>query len=285
MRDDSTEHLLEIGYITVKNLLKEQLYTEVISPSDLTNVPVDRQRTLRMFCRWDLLLNFDTHKNGFLRGGDFFSSEKPPVGGISVKDHFEINLVPLSIGITQSFYKKIVMFCFPERLSADAKVDQMAHKDKKKATLSSKKSSNFYVDVPLCKDDVELMKERAQQNKLFVYIKIPEVPITVSFKSEKEKNKILDVSGFLLQVPTIEYHNVTWTWLDFLMAVKSRTKDSLVSQAIKQKLSMRSTHAKSEAAKNKRQNALNLQDDTEKAKLLFGDINFPQGGARKKKWW
>ncbi|XP_059093056.1 protein hobbit-like [Tigriopus californicus] len=263
MRDDSTEHLLEIGYITVKNLLKEQLYTEVISPSDLTNVPVDRQRTLRMFCR-----------------------EKPPVGGISVKDHFEINLVPLSIGITQSFYKKIVMLCFPERLSADAKVDQIAPKDKKKAVeaskSSAKKSSNFYVDVPLCKDDVELMKERAQQNKLFVYIKIPEVPINVSFKSEKEKNKILDVSGFLLQVPTIEYHNVTWTWLDFLMAVKSRTKDSLVSQAIKQKLSMRSTHAKSEA-KNKRQNALNLQDDTEKAKLLFGDINFPQGGTRKKK--
>jgi hypothetical protein len=40
------------------------------------------------------------------------------------------------------------------------------------------------------------------QNKLFVYIKIPEVPINVSYKGEKEKNKILDVANFLLQVNT-----------------------------------------------------------------------------------
>ena len=40
-------------------------------------------------------------------------------------------------------------------------------------------------------------------------------------------------------MPTIEYHNMTWTWLDLLLAVKSRIKDSLLSQAIKQKLSLR----------------------------------------------
>ena len=44
------------------------------------------------------------------------------------------------------------------------------------------------------------MKARAQQNKLFVYIKIPEVPICVSYKGEKDKNKILDVANFRLQV-------------------------------------------------------------------------------------
>ena len=49
--DNATEHLLEMGYITVKNLLKEQLYTDVIVPSDLKHVPLDRQRTLRVFCR------------------------------------------------------------------------------------------------------------------------------------------------------------------------------------------------------------------------------------------
>ena len=44
----------------------------------LQNVPVDRQRMLRVFCR-----------------------AKGKVGGISVHDHFEINLAPLTIGITQ----------------------------------------------------------------------------------------------------------------------------------------------------------------------------------------
>ena len=46
----------------------------------------------------------------------FFVREKAPVGGISVKAHFEINLVPLTIGITQAFYKRIMAFCFPEKV-------------------------------------------------------------------------------------------------------------------------------------------------------------------------
>ena len=239
MKNDSTEHLMEMGYIHVKNLLREQLYADVLFPTELQNVPMDRQRTLRVFCR-----------------------EKAPVGGIVVNDHFEINLVPLTIGITQSFYKKIVLFAFPEKGESEAGVKS------KTSTLkgTEKKNSSFYVASPLNKDDVEQMKERAQRNKLFVYIKIPEVPICVSFKGEKEKNKILDVSNFLLQVPTLEYHNVTWTWLDFLLAVKSRTKDSLISQAIKQKLSIHT--------RNDHKKAL-LNDDEEKAKLLLGKVMLP----------
>ena len=49
----------------------------------------------------------------------------------------------------------------------------------------------------LAKDDIEEMKTRAQKNKLFVYIKIPEVPIRVSYKGERDKNKITDISDFL----------------------------------------------------------------------------------------
>ena len=64
----------------VKNRLPGQAgLTEVLYPTELSkDVPLDRQRILRVFCR-----------------------EKTPVGGISVKAHFEINLVPLTIGITQ----------------------------------------------------------------------------------------------------------------------------------------------------------------------------------------
>ena len=64
----------------MKNRLPGQAgLTEVLYPTELSkDVPLDRQRILRVFCR-----------------------EKTPVGGISVKAHFEINLVPLTIGITQ----------------------------------------------------------------------------------------------------------------------------------------------------------------------------------------
>ena len=36
-----------------------------------------------------------------------------------MKAHFEINLVPLTINITQNFYKKIMVFCFPEKAIQD----------------------------------------------------------------------------------------------------------------------------------------------------------------------
>ena len=74
--DDSVEHLLELGYVRMKNLLPNQVYTDVLTPTELqNNMPIDRQRALRVFCR-----------------------EKAPVAGISVKEHFEINVVPLTIG-------------------------------------------------------------------------------------------------------------------------------------------------------------------------------------------
>lgn len=146
-------------------------------------------------------------------------------------------------------------FCFPEKAQTGHHEEIHHHqhlqsnqsysskrdkkKDKHKKPKVSVTSSNFYVESPLTTDDVEEMKARAQQNKLFVYIKIPEVPICVSYKGEREKNKIVDVANFLLHLPTIEYHNVTFTWHDLLLSVKTQIKDSLISQAIKQKLSMR----------------------------------------------
>ena len=192
---------------------------------------------------------------------------------------------------SQAFYKRIMAFCFPEKqdhphyLSNDsgASIDYKLDK-KSKAGRNKAKKANFYVKTPLNKDDVEEMKARAQQNKLFVYIKIPEVPICVSYKGEKDKKQILDVANFRLQVPTIEYHNMTWTWLDLLLAVKGQIKDSLLSQAIKQKLSLKhrvagpsvglvSSSSAEKNSSNSDSHSTNTSvsaDDEEKAKLLLG---------------
>ena len=73
---------------------------------------------------------------------------------------------------------------------------------------------------------------------------------------------------------------MTWTWLDLLLAVKSRIKDSLLSQAIKQKLSLKHrvdnvrpssalVTGSSAASTSDIQTASNA-DDEEKAKLLLG---------------
>lgn len=215
--DDSVEHLLELGYIRMMNLIPREIYEDVLLPTEpQKDMPVDNQRVLRVFCR-----------------------EKPPVGGISVKEHFEINVVPIAIAITKKFYTTMLRFCFPENTSdPDGELEEAGSSSggRSKKSIRAKKSakdSEFYVKIP--KDDVEKMKERAEKNKLFIYIKIPEVPVRVSYKGNKEKN-IEDISNFALVIPTLEYHNVTWTWLDLLLAMKSDSRRVIVSQAIKQKL-------------------------------------------------
>lgn len=73
------------------------------------------------------------------------------------------------------------------------------------------------------------MRERAKQNKLFIYIKIPQVPVRISYKGNKEKN-FEDITNFHLTVPNLEYHNVTWTWLDLWLALKNDSRKVLLSQ-------------------------------------------------------
>lgn len=148
----------------------------------------------------------------------------------------------------------MLKFCFPERdpdtiEDNDRGDDQTETETKSKKSKGSKKNrdSNFYVNIerpPI--DDVEKMKarylicfycqlisiflqERAEKNKLFVYIKIPEVPVRVSYKGNKEKN-LEDLRDIALTIPTLEYHNMTWTWLDLLMAIRSDTRRVILSQ-------------------------------------------------------
>ncbi|KAH8380297.1 hypothetical protein KR009_009804, partial [Drosophila setifemur] len=232
--DDSVEHLLELGNIRMENLLPREIYRDVLLATEIQkDMPVDtHKRVLRIFCR-----------------------EKAPVGGISVKEHFEINVAPITIAITKKFYSTMLKFCFPDRDASETEVideldDNASTSSASTTNLQAKpstsastkrsgknkkspKDSEFYVKIE--KDDVEKMKERAEKNKLFIYIKIPEVPVRVSYKGNKEKN-LEDITDYSLVIPTLEYHNVTWTWLDLLLAMKSVSRRVIFSQAIKQKL-------------------------------------------------
>lgn len=92
----------------------------------------------------------------------------------------------------------------------------------------------------------------------------------VLFQGNKEKN-LEDVRDFALVIPTLEYHNVTWTWLDLLLAMKSDSRRVILSQAIKQKLQIKPRGPPEESA----------PQEEDKARLLLGTRHLP-GDARKK---
>ncbi|CAE1281516.1 Protein KIAA0100 [Acanthosepion pharaonis] len=247
--NDTWTHQLELGWVRMTNLLPNPIYKDVLVPRPLGQEGENKQMTLRIVC-----------------------SERPPVGGIAVKEHFEVNVVPLQIQLTYQFFKAMMVFFFPERnididdqqdAESDDGVPQRRKTDKKgslkdRGVISSKRNAQSYTSS----DDIDKMKERAENNNTFLYIKIPEVSLKVSYKGEKEKN-FEDLHDFSLVLPTLEYHNCIWTWFDLLMTMKNDSKRILLAQALRQKFHMRS-RAPNEVP------LTDVQQEEDKAKMLLG---------------
>ncbi|XP_064157115.1 bridge-like lipid transfer protein family member 2 [Anguilla rostrata] len=271
--DDTAEHLLELGWFTMNNLLPNAAYKVVLRPqSPCQSV---RQLALRIF-----------------------SKVRPPVGGISVKEHFEVNVVPITIQLMYQFFKRMMGFFFPGRNVEEEEVgdeedkfrlvttgiqvvkprqlseDSMGALGPSKGvtqglnrTAGVRRSFRKPPEHPV--DDIDKMKERAAMNNSFIYIKIPQVPLCVSYKGEKSS---VDWKDLNLVLPCLEYHNNTWTWLDFAMAVKRDSRKALVAQMIKEKLRLKPASGSESRGKTSegKDGGLAQQEEDEKARLLIG---------------
>ncbi|XP_053278445.1 bridge-like lipid transfer protein family member 2 isoform X1 [Pleuronectes platessa] len=271
--DDTAEHLLELGWFTMNNLLPNAAYKVVLRPQ--SNCQSGRQFALRIF-----------------------SKVRPPVGGISVKEHFEVNVVPLTIQLMYQFFKRMMGFFFPGRNVEEEEVTDEEDKFRLVTTgitVKARQSSedtmgamgpskgvtqglnrsagvrrSFRKPPEHPVDDIDKMKERAAMNNSFIYVKIPQVPLCVSYKGEKSS---VDWKDLNLVLPCLEYHNNTWTWLDFAMAVKRDSRKALVAQMIKEKLRLKpaaGSDLRGKASEGKSDNSLQQQEEDEKARLLIG---------------
>lgn len=282
--DDTAEHLLELGWFTMNNLLPNAAYKVVLRPQ--SPCQSGRQFALRIF-----------------------SKVRPPVGGISVKEHFEVNVVPLTIQLMYQFFKRMMGFFFPGRNVEEEEVtdeedkfrlvttgipvkprqsseDTMGAMGPSKGvaqglnrTAGVRRSFRKPPEHPV--DDIDKMKERAAMNNSFIYIKIPQVPLCVSYKGEKSS---VDWKDLNLVLPCLEYHNNTWTWLDFAMAVKRDSRKALVAQMIKEKLRLKpasGSDMRGKSSEGKSDNSLQQQEEDEKARLLIGLSTADKSSSKK----
>ncbi|XP_051535969.1 protein KIAA0100-like isoform X2 [Myxocyprinus asiaticus] len=281
--DDTAEHLLELGWFTMNNLLPNAVYKVVLRPQ--SPCQSGRQLALRIF-----------------------SKVRPPVGGISVKEHFEVNVVPLTIQLMYQFFKRMMGFFFPGRNVEEEEVGDEEDKFRmvttgvvkhrqlsedsigglgpsKGVTQGLNRTSgvrrSFRKPPEHPVDDIDKMKERAAMNNSFIYIKIPQVPLCVSYKGEKSS---VDWKDLNLVLPCLEYHNNTWTWLDFAMAVKRDSRKALVAQMIKEKLRLKpasGSESRGKTADGKADSSLRQQVEDEKARLLIGLSTADKSSSKK----
>lgn len=186
----------------------------------------------------------------------------PPVAGIEVVDHFEIDLFPLLLYLTYDSVKNIVSYIFPDD---DAELPPVNSEDlallysygneyltqkqsllkckaywedtKEKTIEGGKKKDEkqkIKDVIPSNENensqysDLKKMQVRASENKSYIYIKIPGTEHCLNYRGPKDKN-IEDITMFVFKMQTLEFRNKTWTMLDLLNAIKKEVMRSLLA--------------------------------------------------------
>ncbi|CAF2397629.1 unnamed protein product [Rotaria sp. Silwood2] len=224
----TNEHAISIGQAQVENLLPDDRYRTILSSN------CQQQHTMiRVYCK-----------------------EGESVGGIAVKEHLEINIAPLVIQMTRRFSQMLMAFLFPNKTQQNNEIQQANNNRSSKSSLKNTNSTSFTRRTRSAEGEEELlagrslfyfsnvdldaMEKRAKNTLSFQYIKIPEVSLIVSYKLRGTKErKIGDLENAHISFPTLEYRNLTCSWHDLVLAIKSDVKTVLLSQAIRQNINLR----------------------------------------------
>ncbi|EDQ87659.1 uncharacterized protein MONBRDRAFT_37847 [Monosiga brevicollis MX1] len=192
----------------------------------------------------------------------YYTRQAAPVGGITVVEHTELNCCPLLVQLSGRLVKEVERFFAidedKDKGAAEAPSRRrMSMRERADSDVRSLRKLRTKMSAMRLRDNIEAMRERAERNTTFLFVKIPTLQACVSFKAD---GAIGDIHNFVMSVPTFEYHNETCTPTDMLRKYKADVSGHVLAQAIGHKMSLfrsdsnsgRHDKAKSSKSKDKR---------------------------------
>ncbi|KAI8379699.1 golgi-body localization protein domain-containing protein [Radiomyces spectabilis] len=225
-------HVFEINDLEIQNLTPQPTFITVLERNKVCDQP-SAYSLIRLHCT---LL--------------------PPVGGIAIVQHLELNLPSLKLQFTHSFISALVAYfansgtsTIPQaseqrKSSLDRSIthgmvvshSEEAFSERDTETCSdsdegiwfgaSRKRPPFSTlpgttnrSQELQDDQLSIMKSRASANWTFLLVKIPGNKHCLSFQGPKKRN-LYDLREFRFFQPSIEYRNKAGTWTELLLSIK-----------------------------------------------------------------
>ncbi|WBW71131.1 ER-PM contact site phospholipid-binding protein Hob2 [Schizosaccharomyces osmophilus] len=219
--DSSNLNTLEIESMKGSNLAPGCQFENIICPyfnTEFTNEQLLQQKFIRV--HWELM---------------------EAVAGIQVVQHFEINLFPLSLQIEHELASKLFDFAFPgnenkgnlfgmysnraehsettNKEVAEHTPGHLSENDNAEKNNSSQELGlEKYLDLD-GRSELHEMLNRAGNNMLVAYFKIPSVVLRLSYRGMSSLG-LENINGFVLSVPTLEYRNEVCSYLDLAVWIK-----------------------------------------------------------------
>jgi hypothetical protein len=184
--------------------------------------------------------SFDT------RAGSLELRLRPTLSSVATQ---ESSKKALSVHSTESHHFRLFRSNTPKALNKKGSLESMRSNtvrpgpmprsstglsSKESVAGESKKSSRFGLrhrsqeEKQQESDDLSKMIDRASNYMTFAHIKMPSVVLCLSYKGKDQRN-IEDVHNFVFRLPTVEWHNKTWSNLDLALALKKAVVKALIS--------------------------------------------------------
>lgn len=235
--DGTQSNLVEIQALRAKNCLQNAFYQTLFCP-----LPEEVRNA--MYTDSSGFRGIGTQGNSIR----FYFKAQPPVSGIPIVEHVELNLAPQQVQLTRDIAEEFIKFFFPERGGSQTPKDPAAA-SKAPSTAAEKSSTTAQAETAgepgaesllgglksgikstaasfisrfneqMDDEDVALMTVRSAENCSFVYINVPASQHLISYKGPGDKS-ITDVENFILKLPDFEYHSHLWSWLEFTLQLK-----------------------------------------------------------------